>query len=165
MLGKHGIKPLSQRPHSLVKHSFSFFPAVYVIFSSVFQGDDRALDLLLLQHAMQRRKLLPCSQQPRALQRYVSLLIYCPPSLMTRSGRDLLVVSVTPTWVNKASLPSHQSGGMEGRHSFPAARTPSGWVSSEPAPGCSITPYPWGLCCTARGQGAALAGPAGRRLQ
>lgn len=53
---------------------------------------------------------LRCSEQgSAALQRYVSFLVYCPPSLMTHSGRDLFVVTVTPTSVNKASLPSPQS--------------------------------------------------------
>lgn len=79
-------------------------------FSGVFQGDDRAFDLLLPHRATQRRNLLLCFQRPRALQRYVSSLIYRPPSLMTHSGKDLFVVSMTPTLVNKASLPSHQSG-------------------------------------------------------
>lgn len=101
---------LSLQSSNGVKYSFSFISSSLCHFSGVFQGDDRAFDLLLLQRAMQRKNLFPCFLQPGALCHYVSFLIYRPPSLMTHSGRDLFVVSMTPTSVNKASLPSHQSG-------------------------------------------------------
>lgn len=101
---------LSLQSGNGVKHSFSFISGSLCCFSGVVQGGDRAFDLLLLQRAAQRKNLLPCFLQPGALCHYVSFLVYHPPSLMTHSGRDLFVVSMTPTSVNKASLPRHQSG-------------------------------------------------------
>lgn len=93
--------------------------------------------------------LFPCLQQPRALQPYVSFLIYRPPSLMAHSGRDLFVVSVTPTLVNKVSLPRHQSGSCR-------------WQAlggREPGP-CPVIPHPELLLPQ-----PSTVGRAGRRLQ
>lgn len=105
---------------------------------------------------------LRCSEQgSAALQRYVSFLVYCPPSLMTHSGRDLFVVTVTPTLVNKASLPSPQSRSCRWQGLSSSLRMPRSDSQIHPPRGPSLSQRTRGL----HSHHQKSAGSAGRSLQ
>lgn len=150
--GKPGIKAIPT-PNTLNLESgqnikIFLFPGCLCPLSSVFPGTLRC------SCAVPSRNVLPA-----ALQRFVSFLVYCPPSLMTHSGRDLFVVTVTPTSVNKASLPSLQSGSC--RWHGPAS-------NSSTASGCQAPTsksHPLAVPRSARGRGAALASPKTSKLR